>query len=123
LLTASVPQGKPELSRRNSAVFDAVVQRTAALGPRQTTMQLQPGPAARALQLLGKHVGLFTERPEVGARSDEPLSDLTEDAMFELLSMRRAPRAKRVGWPGSRTTPSDPPIYPPAVRVDRQHRP
>jgi phage terminase small subunit len=56
----------------------------------------QPGAAARVLELLGKHVGLLTDRLEVSARNDEPLLGMTEDEIFELLSLRRAARARDV---------------------------
>jgi hypothetical protein len=45
--------------------------------------------------LLGKHVG-FTDRLEVSARDHEPLLDMSEDEIFELLSLRRAARARDV---------------------------
>jgi hypothetical protein len=39
---------------------------------------------------------LFTDRLEVSARNDEPLLGMTEDEIFELLSLRRAARARDV---------------------------
>ena len=52
----------------------------------------------RTLQIpfAGKHIGLSTDRLEVSARNDEPLLDMTEDEIFELLSLRRAARARDV---------------------------
>jgi hypothetical protein len=35
-------------------------------------------------------MGLFTDRLEVNARNEEPLLGMSEDEVFELLSLRRA---------------------------------
>jgi phage terminase small subunit len=87
-------QNEPVRDCRGNAVVVETSQ-----GQLAAAYTFQPGAAARALELLGKHVGLFTDRLEASARNDEPLTDLTEDEMFELLSMRRAMRAKPVAGP------------------------
>jgi phage terminase small subunit len=57
----------------------------------------QPGAAARALELRGKHIGLFPDRLEVRARHYEPLiPDMTEDEVIERLLEKRARRARNV---------------------------
>ena len=59
----------------------------------------------RVVLLRSAGSSVFTDRLEVSARNDEPLTGLTEDEMFELLSLRRAMRAKPVAGPprGQRT--------------------
>jgi hypothetical protein len=84
-------QNEPVRDRKGNPVMIETPQSQLA-----AAYTFQPGAAARALELLGKHVGLFTDRPEVGARSDEPLTGLTEDEIFELLPLRRAARARDV---------------------------
>jgi hypothetical protein len=57
----------------------------------------QPGAAARTLELLGKHIGLFTDHLEGSARNDEPLiPDMTEDEVIERLLEKRARHARNV---------------------------
>jgi hypothetical protein len=47
--------------------------------------------------LLGKHIGLFTDRLEVSARNYEPLvPDMTEAEVIERLLEKRARRARNV---------------------------
>ena len=85
-------RGEHELGLRGERVGELEVDRGAAgrEGQLAAAYTFQPGAAARALELLGKHVGLFTDRLEVSARNDEPLTDLREDEMFELLSCHKS---------------------------------
>lgn len=84
-------QNQPVRDRKGNPVVIETPQ-----GQLAAAYTFQPGTAARALELLGKHVGLFTDRLEVSARSDEPLLGMTEDEICELLSLRRAARARDV---------------------------
>jgi phage terminase small subunit len=57
----------------------------------------QANGATRALELLGKHLGLFPSRSEVAGQDGASLmSDWTEDQLIELILIRRAEEAKRV---------------------------
>jgi hypothetical protein len=60
----------------------------------------QPGAATRALELLSKHLGMFTDRMEVTNNAGERLfSELTEEELMERLTAKRAAKARDVTPP------------------------
>ncbi len=68
LVVARSLQHEPVKDRRGNPVVIKTPQ-----GQLAAAYAFQPGPATRALELLGKHVGLFTDRLEVTEKREERL--------------------------------------------------
>jgi phage terminase small subunit len=49
-----------------------------------------------ALEKLGKHLGMFTDKLEVERKSSGALTDLTDDELWERLCVKRAAMARDV---------------------------
>jgi phage terminase small subunit len=71
----AVQQGKDDRSRRTQITQDSVL--TGIRDIVDATRQAQPSVALRGLELLGKHLGLFTEKHEItGEIRNRVVSDL-----------------------------------------------